>query len=417
MKRVLLMFVTVLLMVFSVMGINVNAEIEESMPFDGNDFSGVEKVNENAVTDAESEESSQLQIVLRDNTHDRTGTNFVVNGKQVGDVTGLSWDEQSRILTMNNAELADFTLDIIVQQFADYDSGITIQLIGNNEVCQVVADPETTLAGDGTLNAGQFIATHFTMTSGVLNLESTRLAPLYAGFGMPYPTDRATGYALFNDNYGSVEEPNLYRFLGGSVSISGDYLAGIDVQSGNVEIANTDIKINIPKYGRFGLAVGWAKGNEYWGGDLKIENARVEIISDEYMTYFYHLEDSNNNLNYYVGSGKSQEKVTFDEAFVLQDTGSIKRYSRNTHNFPGENYLLITNENLFADVVDHEKFYFDAVYWALDNEITVGAGGPGKFSPSASCTREQFVTFLWRMEGKPEPEEGCTFSDVPESAW
>ena len=119
MKRVLLMFVTVLLMVYSVMGINVNAEIEESMPFDGNDFSGVEKVNENAVTDAESEESSQLQIVLRDNAHDRTGTNFVVNGKQVGDVTGLSWDEQSRILTMNNAELADFTLDISVQQFAD----------------------------------------------------------------------------------------------------------------------------------------------------------------------------------------------------------------------------------------------------------------------------------------------------------
>ncbi|MDO4416616.1 MAG: S-layer homology domain-containing protein, partial [Erysipelotrichaceae bacterium] len=23
----------------------------------------------------------------------------------------------------------------------------------------------------------------------------------------------------------------------------------------------------------------------------------------------------------------------------------------------------------------------------------------------------------WRLKGEPEPEEGCTFSDVPESAW
>ena len=72
---------------------------------------------------------------------------------------------------------------------------------------------------------------------------------------------------------------------------------------------------------------------------------------------------------------------------------------------------------LFTDVAEETQYFYEPVYWALDNEITVGAGGPGKFSPAASCTREQFVTFLWRMEGKPEPEEGCTFSDVPESAW
>ncbi|MDO4415727.1 MAG: S-layer homology domain-containing protein [Erysipelotrichaceae bacterium] len=71
----------------------------------------------------------------------------------------------------------------------------------------------------------------------------------------------------------------------------------------------------------------------------------------------------------------------------------------------------------FFDVDNIHQYFFEPVYWALENGITNGYGKPGYFCPGVSCTREQFVTFLWRMEGKPEPEEGCTFSDVPESAW
>ena len=72
---------------------------------------------------------------------------------------------------------------------------------------------------------------------------------------------------------------------------------------------------------------------------------------------------------------------------------------------------------LFSDVADESKYFYDPVYWAFDNEITVGAGGPGKFSPNASCTREQFVTFLWRLKGQPKAENGCDFADVPKDEW
>ena len=72
---------------------------------------------------------------------------------------------------------------------------------------------------------------------------------------------------------------------------------------------------------------------------------------------------------------------------------------------------------LFRDVADSRQYFYEPVYWAFENEITVGAGGPGKFSPGASCTREQFVTFLWRQMGKPSYEKGCEFTDVPEDAW
>ena len=43
--------------------------------------------------------------------------------------------------------------------------------------------------------------------------------------------------------------------------------------------------------------------------------------------------------------------------------------------------------------------YAQAVAWAVENKITSGTGG-GKFSPAATCTRGQIVTFLYRAMGK-----------------
>ena len=47
-------------------------------------------------------------------------------------------------------------------------------------------------------------------------------------------------------------------------------------------------------------------------------------------------------------------------------------------------------------------WYSNAVNWAVEKGITTGTGGGG-FSPEAVCTRAQVVTFLWRSEGCPEP--------------
>ena len=55
--------------------------------------------------------------------------------------------------------------------------------------------------------------------------------------------------------------------------------------------------------------------------------------------------------------------------------------------------------NPFSDVKTEDYFY-DAVLWAVEKEITNGMGN-GKFAPGTGCTRGQVVTFLWRAEGKP----------------
>ena len=50
--------------------------------------------------------------------------------------------------------------------------------------------------------------------------------------------------------------------------------------------------------------------------------------------------------------------------------------------------------NIFADVASG-AYYYDAVLWAVKNNITQGMGD-GKFAPDAPCTRGQIVTFLFR---------------------
>lgn len=64
----------------------------------------------------------------------------------------------------------------------------------------------------------------------------------------------------------------------------------------------------------------------------------------------------------------------------------------------------------FADVPAN-SYYADAVLWAAKNGITGGIGN-GLFGPNQPCTRAQIVTFLWRAAGSPEPKAMSSFSDV-----
>ena len=58
--------------------------------------------------------------------------------------------------------------------------------------------------------------------------------------------------------------------------------------------------------------------------------------------------------------------------------------------------------NFFYDVPNNAYFY-EAVKWAVKNGITTGVGND-LFAPEQPCTRAQIVTFLWRAAGSPEPK-------------
>ncbi len=71
--------------------------------------------------------------------------------------------------------------------------------------------------------------------------------------------------------------------------------------------------------------------------------------------------------------------------------------------------------NPFTDVKSSD-YYYKAVLWAVEKGITNGTSATA-FSPADQCTRAHVVTFLWRTEGKPAGGSGNPFGDVPAGAY
>ena len=75
-----------------------------------------------------------------------------------------------------------------------------------------------------------------------------------------------------------------------------------------------------------------------------------------------------------------------------------------------------TPDQFFLDVPEN-AYYYNAVQWAAEKGITGGTDAT-HFSPNATCTRAQAVTFLWRAAGSPAPKSSTMpFTDVPAGSY
>ena len=83
-----------------------------------------------------------------------------------------------------------------------------------------------------------------------------------------------------------------------------------------------------------------------------------------------------------------------------------------TATFMDDNTML----NFFVDVKASD-YYYDAVLWAAQNGITSGTDAV-HFTPDGVCSRAQAVTFLWRAAGSPAPKSvSMPFTDVPKGSY
>ena len=104
---------------------------------------------------------------------------------------------------------------------------------------------------------------------------------------------------------------------------------------------------------------------------------------------------------YYCGSQEQWAQIE------ISDNGNDPLKNATIH----YNYV-VEPESPFSDIQDPGAYYYDAVLWASKNDITQGVGD-GKFAPDNACKRAQVVTFLWRAMGSPEPTRSdCPFDDV-----
>ncbi|MBQ4382788.1 MAG: leucine-rich repeat protein [Oscillospiraceae bacterium] len=62
------------------------------------------------------------------------------------------------------------------------------------------------------------------------------------------------------------------------------------------------------------------------------------------------------------------------------------------------------------------KYYYASCYWALEKGITVGTSAV-TFSPNATCTRAQILTFLYRAAGEPVIDIQSPFTDIAQRAY
>ena len=146
---------------------------------------------------------------------------------------------------------------------------------------------------------------------------------------------------------------------------------------------------------------------------------------------WFHCEDSDDALTETdtFQTGKTyaaRVRVTpkpgfcFDETTVFFLCGDpiYRQYAEDPGTIEGrwvaaEQRPEVTDNTPFTDVVEG-KFYYDAVLWAVAHEPQITNGTDAThFSPDATCTRGQVVTFLWRAKGCPEPTKtDSPFTDV-----
>ena len=68
---------------------------------------------------------------------------------------------------------------------------------------------------------------------------------------------------------------------------------------------------------------------------------------------------------------------------------------------------------LYKDVTNSKDFWYAPTNYLTAGGVVKGYDKQTKFKPANMCTRAQMVTFIWRLQGEPEPKaKTCKFSDV-----
>ena len=141
------------------------------------------------------------------------------------------------------------------------------------------------------------------------------------------------------------------------------------------------------------------------GGKAFDPNATYTIATNDFMaaggdTYYAFKTAS---VNYDLG-------VPMDEVVMEYVTEELDGVITAEDYGASEGRITIKKGLPFTDVAADAAYYDDVLY-VYENNIFNGFTST-IFGPDSTMTRGQMVTVLWRMNGSPEPEKDCPFTDV-----
>lgn len=337
--------------------------------------------------------------------------NMTVNENYTLDMKGYPLTISS---SLNFAKDANLTVKNASRVVA---TGVTIS--GGSYYCPVYAGDE-----NGEIEGGSFYGPVTVRYQG----SSEGRTPAYISGGTFY--DKLKGAYAETD----------YSIQGREVTyMGGEDVYAMQVVNGKASAPDTPVKSGY----RF---VGWYNGNAKWDFDTPVtENLTLTAKWEKIHTSApsaprYDVAVSDGAHGSVSISPKSASKgstvtvtVTPDKGYALETLSVTDKNGsaldltdqgggKYTFTMPSAPVTVAatfmddnTMLNFFVDV-PAGAYYYDAVLWAAEGGIVTGTDAV-HFSPDASCTRAQLVTFLWRAAGSPAVNYAMNFNDVDGGAY
>lgn len=344
------------------------------------------------------------------------GGDLILNGVTVD--KDYTLDMQGNLLTICDSRDFSKNANLTVKNASRVvATGVTIS--GGSYYCPVYAGDE-----NGKIEGGSFYGPVTVRYQG----SSEGRTPAYISGGTFY--DKLKGAYAETD----------YSIQGHEVTyMDGEDVYAMQVVNGKASAPDTPVKSGY----RF---VGWYNGNAKWDFDTPVtENLTLTARWEKIHTSApsaprYDVAVSDGAHGSVTVSPKSASKgstvtvtVTPDKGYALETltvtdkNGSTldltdRGNGKYTFTMPSGPVTVAatfmddnTMLNFFVDV-PAGAYYYDAVLWAAEGGIVTGTDAV-HFSPDASCTRAQLVTFLWRAAGSPVVNYAMNFNDVDGGAY
>ena len=223
-----------------------------------------------------------------------------------------------------------------------------------------------------------------------------------------------------NEN-GTVTASARYAVAGTEITLTGDPNSGYRFQEWNItpEVTVTDNKFVMPEEAVTVSAVFTRRPSSSTypitvkdSKNGSAASSRNRAVAGEIVTITV-MPDKGYTLETLTVTDKNGKEVKLTDkgggryTFTMPASGVTV-----TATFMDDNTML----NFFVDVKASDYFY-DAVLWAAQNDITTGTDAV-HFTPDGVCSRAQAVAFLWRAAGSHAPKSASMpFTDVPKGSY